>query len=164
MSLRSTSSANPISPHPLSPSSHPSPALQAQATQLLLQAQLLIAQTTEEIRALEHCLAVLKAAPADACFFFSADPPTLTPAVGRKPGSQVATTLLERVLSAQQYAPARLEQIRLQTLFTLSRLGFPIALWHFLVPSPLPLTVAALAPPGTRPASPPREALPPPGS
>jgi len=122
--------------------------LQEQATRLLTQAHQLLAKVAEEGQALEQCLAVLQHAPAEACFFYHADPPTLVPTSGRRAGGRTVTTLRAQLTAALQQIPARIETIRLNTLFTLSRLGVPVALWHFVIPGPLPPTVTALAPTG----------------
>jgi hypothetical protein len=60
------------------------------------------------------------------------------------------TTLHPQLTAALQQIPARIETIRLNTLITLSRLGVPVVVWHFLIAGPLPLTVEALAPTGAR--------------
>jgi hypothetical protein len=121
-----------------------------QATQLLTHAHALLAQVTEERHALEQCVAVLQHAPAAACFFYHPDPPALVPASGRRNGGRTATTLHAQLTATLHQIPAQMETIRLNTLFALSRLGIPIALWHFLIPGPLPTTVAALTPAGVR--------------
>src|SRR5262245_34946146 len=129
---------------------------QEQATRLLAHAQHLLAKIAEESDALEQCLGVLQQAPAGACFFYQAAPHRLVPAVGRKAGTRTGATLYRQLTAALQQLPARRENIRLNTLFALHQLGVPVALWHFLVPGPLPATVAELAPTGH---SPPRSDL-----
>jgi hypothetical protein len=88
--------------------------------------------------------------PAERFFFYRTAPPTLIPVVGRKAGASAVATLHDRLTLARQHAYERWETIRLNTLFALSRLGIPIAVWHFLIVGPLPATVAALAPTGAR--------------
>jgi hypothetical protein len=122
--------------------------LQEQATRLLTQAHQLLANVAEEGQALEQCLVVLQHAPAEACFFYRTEPPALVPAVSRRAGGRTVTTVRAQLTAALQQIPARIETIRLNTLFTLSRLGVPVALWHFLIPGPLPISVTALAPTG----------------
>jgi hypothetical protein len=134
-------------------SSHTGSAPHPAVAQLLAEAHQLLAQAAEEQRALSHCLALLATAPPAACFFFSSTPPTLTAAVGRKAGSQTTPILIERLTQAQQLLLARVEAIRLQTVFALSHFGFPVALWHFVMPGSLPATVEALAPPPARAAA-----------
>jgi hypothetical protein len=129
----------------------PSPIMrQEQADRLLTQAHQLLAKVAEESYALEQCLVVLKESPTEACFFYQADPPLLVAAVGRKAGACTGATLYARLTTTLQQIPTRIESICLNTLFTLHRLGVPVALWHFLIPGPLPTTVAALAPTSIR--------------
>jgi hypothetical protein len=123
---------------------------QEQAAQLLTQAHQLLAKVAEERLALEQCLVVLQHALAEACFFYRPDPPTLVPASGRRTGGRTAATLHAQLTATLHQIPTRMETIRLNTLFVLSHLGVAVALWHFLIPGPLPTTVAALAPTGRR--------------
>jgi hypothetical protein len=134
-------------PGPLSPLA----ARQEQAARLFTHAHELLAKVAEERRALEQCVAVLQEAPAAACFFYQAEPLLLSPAVGRKAGARTRATLRAQLSAALQQLPARSEHICLTTLFALHRLGVPVALWHFLIPGPLPATVGELAPRGHSP-------------
>jgi hypothetical protein len=132
--------------------------LRQQASQLLAAAHHLLHQQASECRALELCLATLQAAGPRALFLASFSPPTLTPTSVWQAGSRTARTLAPRFATALQQASSRSETIRLNTLFALSQLGLPVALWHFVLPSPLPTTVATLLSPGVpggAPASPP---------
>ncbi len=134
-------------------SAHPTSASYVAATQLLVEAHQLLAQTTKEQHARTQCLALLKTASPNARFFFQPTPPTLTRAVSRKPGSQRTATLVAQLTQAQQALDTRVDAIRLQTLFAISQLAFPVALWHAVIADPLPTTVEALAPPRAHSAS-----------
>lgn len=150
MPRRSHASHPPASPHTLPRGLLLPAAWQEHASRLLAQAHQLLAETEEEIRTLDHWLGVLAHAPTGSFFFYRTEPPTLLPAVGRKAGSSAAATLHDRLTRARADCRVRAETIRLNTLLTLRHLGVPVALWHFLIPSPLPPTVEALAPTGAR--------------
>jgi len=113
---------------------------------VLTQAQQLLAQTDTQRGALQQCLARLHTAEPDALFFYRPAPATLTPAPGPGPKARKARRLQPRLTTALREVEARLEAIRLNALLAISRLGVRVALWHFLIPGPLPPTVDALRP------------------
>ncbi len=79
-------------------------------------------------------------------FRYTLDPSTLTPCPYRRKGSQSPAFIMPRFKAALRKARDRTELVRRNTLLILVRLGFPVSLWHWLVPSPLPTDPAALAP------------------
>jgi len=133
----------------------------AHATRVLAQAHQLWAQIDIQRCALQQCLALLQTADPEALFFYCPDSTTLTPAPSPRPKARKAWRLQRLLTKALRQAEARLEALRLNTLLTISRLGLPVAVWHFLIPGPLPLTLAALLPRAAPPASPPVSSAPP---
>jgi hypothetical protein len=115
---------------------------------LLAHAQALRAQAQATQHALEQCLATLHAAGPHAYFRYTLAPPTVTPAPCRRRGSRKAALLLPVVTAALQRSHDRQATIRQNALLTLVHLGVPVALWHFLFLTSLPLDPDALAPHG----------------
>jgi hypothetical protein len=120
------------------------------ATRLLAHAHSLLAQEAIRLRSLEECLVVLQHAAPATYFRHTLDPPTLTLAPYRRRGTHEARLLRRRFEVALVQTRERSETIRLNTLLALARIGVPIALWHFIVPTPLPHDPHSLAPQAQR--------------
>jgi hypothetical protein len=131
----------------LKPASGPAPEeVYPHAALVLAHAHRLLAQTDTRRRELQRCLDFLHTADPEALFFYCPDPATLTPAPSPGPKARKARRLRPLLTTALRQVEARLDAIRLTTLLTVSRLGIPVAIWHFLIPGPLPHTLAALMP------------------
>jgi hypothetical protein len=146
------------SAHNVSLEPAPSPAraeAHARATRVLATAHCLLEQLAAHRRALQWCLGFLHTADPEALFFYCPDPATLTPAPGPGPKARKAWRLRSFLTTALRQVDARQDTIRLNALFTISRLGLPVAVWYFLIPGPLPLTLAALTPRAAPSAPPP---------
>jgi hypothetical protein len=128
--------------------------IHAHATRVLANAHRLLAQTDTHRCALQRCLDLLQTADPEAYFYYSLDPATITLAPGLHPRTRKARRLRPLLTTALRQVEARLDAIRLTTLLTISRLGIPVALGHFLIPGPLPHTLAALMPRAAPSASP----------
>jgi hypothetical protein len=120
---------------------------------VLVHAHRLLAQEAVRQHALEQCIATLHAASPEAYFFFTLDPPILTPAPYKRPGSAKARRLQPRFAAALLQSRTRQATLRLTTLCGLVQRGLPVAVWHFLALTPLPTTLAELAPPPSLPAA-----------
>jgi len=118
----------------------------ARASRLLAEAHALLDQDALRQRSLEACLALLQQAAPGTYFHHTLDPPTLTPVHYCRRGSRKARWLRPRFEAALAHMSERAETIRFNTLLALARLGIPVALWHFLVPTPLPQDFHSLAP------------------
>ena len=79
-------------------------------------------------------------------FHYTLDPPALTSCPYRRRGSHNAHFLSPLFVAALQQTRDRHKTVHLNALLILARLGFPVALWHFVVPSALLTEPAVLAP------------------
>jgi hypothetical protein len=90
--------------------------IHAHATRVLVHAHRLLAQEAVRQHALEQCIATLHAASPEAYFFFTLDPPILTPAPYKRPGSAKARRLQPRFAAALLQSRTRQATLRLTRL------------------------------------------------
>ena len=113
---------------------------------MLAHAHGLLVQTDTHRSELQWCLDLLQTVDPEALFFYCSNPATLTLAPGPGPKARKARRLQPLLTTALRQVDARQDAIRLNTLLAITRLGIPVAIWHFLIPGPLPHTLAALTP------------------